>query len=103
MLFSKKISTFAPLKRRETRKEYGRMAEWSNAAVLKTVDLHGSGGSNPSSSAKAGAILRLFCFWKKMNSNPRTQKVNRNLFLICYANTLIPFAMARVLFRVRQP
>ena len=28
------------------------MAEWSNAAVLKTVDLHGSGGSNPSLSAE---------------------------------------------------
>ena len=28
------------------------MAEWSNAAVLKTVDLHGSGGSNPSLSAR---------------------------------------------------
>ena len=28
------------------------MAEWSNAAVLKTVDLRGSGGSNPSLSAK---------------------------------------------------
>ena len=28
------------------------MAEWSIAAVLKTVDLNGSGGSNPSSSAK---------------------------------------------------
>ena len=28
------------------------MAERSNAAVLKTVDLHGSGGSNPSLSAK---------------------------------------------------
>lgn len=28
------------------------MAEWSNAAVLKTVDLNGSGGSNPSLSAK---------------------------------------------------
>ena len=27
------------------------MAEWSIAAVLKTVDLHGSGGSNPSLSA----------------------------------------------------
>ena len=27
------------------------MAEWSNAAVLKTVDLQGSGGSNPSLSA----------------------------------------------------
>ena len=30
----------------------GEMAEWSNAAVLKTVDLHGSGGSNPSLSAE---------------------------------------------------
>ncbi len=29
----------------------GKMAERSNAAVLKTVDLHGSGGSNPSLSA----------------------------------------------------
>ena len=28
------------------------MAEWSNAAVLKTVEGHTSGGSNPSSSAK---------------------------------------------------
>ena len=51
MLVTKKITTFAPLKRRETRDEFGRMAEWSNAAVLKTVDLHGSGGSNPSLSA----------------------------------------------------
>ena len=31
------------------------MAEWSNAAVLKTVDLNGSGGSNPSLSAEKGA------------------------------------------------
>ena len=31
---------------------FGEMAEWSNAAVLKTVDLHGSGGSNPSLSAE---------------------------------------------------
>ena len=30
----------------------GEMAEWSNAAVLKTVVLHGTGGSNPSFSAK---------------------------------------------------
>ena len=28
------------------------MAEWSNAAVLKTVDLKGFGGSNPSLSAE---------------------------------------------------
>ena len=31
---------------------FGEMAEWSIAAVLKTVDLRGSGGSNPSLSAK---------------------------------------------------
>ena len=30
----------------------GGMAEWSIAAVLKTVELRGSGGSNPSPSAK---------------------------------------------------
>ena len=30
------------------------MAEWSIAAVLKTVELRGSGGSNPSLSAKKG-------------------------------------------------
>ena len=33
-------------------KHIGELAEWSNAAVLKTVDLNGSGGSNPSLSAK---------------------------------------------------
>tara|TARA_B100001778_G_scaffold179591_1_gene147690 strand:+ start:189 stop:329 length:141 start_codon:yes stop_codon:yes gene_type:complete len=31
---------------------YGELAEWSNAAVLKTVEPKGSGGSNPSLSAK---------------------------------------------------
>ena len=30
----------------------GEVAEWSIAAVLKTVELRGSGGSNPSLSAK---------------------------------------------------
>ena len=40
----------------ETKKEVifaaiGEMAEWSNAAVLKTVEGHTSGGSNPSFSA----------------------------------------------------
>ncbi len=39
---------------------HGKMAEWSNAAVLKTVDLHGSGGSNPSLSAKT---LQQDCFF----------------------------------------
>ena len=35
----------------ESKFGFGEMAEWSNAAVLKTVDLNGSGGSNPSLSA----------------------------------------------------
>ena len=33
----------------------GEMAEWSIAAVLKTVEGHTSGGSNPSLSAKQAA------------------------------------------------
>jgi putative endonuclease len=40
---NQKISNFAP----------GEMAEWSIAAVLKTVEPRGSGGSNPSFSAFA--------------------------------------------------
>ena len=35
------------------------MAEWSNAAVLKTVDVQASGGSNPSSSAIIGLVVKL--------------------------------------------
>ena len=38
----------------EFKRHIGELAEWSNAAVLKTVDLHGSGGSNPSLSAEKG-------------------------------------------------
>ena len=34
------------------------MVEWSITAVLKTVELKGSGGSNPSLSAKAGSRSR---------------------------------------------
>ena len=33
---------------------FGEVAEWSIAAVLKTVELRGSGGSNPSLSAVKG-------------------------------------------------
>ncbi len=40
----------------------GELAEWSNAAVLKTVEGHTSGGSNPSFSAKALQLARLFYF-----------------------------------------
>ncbi len=40
----KKVSIFAAA--------LGEMAEWSNAVVLKTIEGHTSGGSNPSFSAK---------------------------------------------------
>ena len=43
---------FVPLQSLTKGNNIGEMAEWSNAAVLKTVDLNGSGGSNPSLSAK---------------------------------------------------
>ena len=59
----------------------GGMAEWSNAAVLKTVEGHTSGGSNPSSSAdnkkapKFGAFLlhRI----KSINLSPPLLKPSR--------------------------
>ena len=44
----------------------GELAEWSIAAVLKTVEPRGSGGSNPSLSAKEykklAFRLAFFCF-----------------------------------------
>ena len=49
------------------------MAEWSIAAVLKTVELRGSGGSNPSLSAKK-------------YSDDRCMKCNGFLFLTGTAN-----------------
>lgn len=42
------ITNFAP----------GELAEWSNAAVLKTVVPRGTGGSNPSLSAGRERVLR---------------------------------------------
>ena len=54
-LADSKISrTFASLlKGSPPEKSFGEMAEWSIAAVLKTVVLRGTGGSNPSLSAES--------------------------------------------------
>ena len=70
------------------------MAEWSNAAVLKTVDLHGSGGSNPSSSARIGSFLRSDFFLHIVYTPGPARPTD--LFLVYSVNTLSPFAMARV-------
>ena len=40
------------------------MAEWSNAAVLKTVEGHTSGGSNPSFSAKENQVILHLVFFE---------------------------------------
>ena len=53
------------------RLQHGEMAEWSIAAVLKTVEGNTSGGSNPSLSAK----------------NPFNQEV-RNFYARKYARKL---------------
>ncbi len=57
--FSRHKSAYNPM---ETTKLHtqGEMAEWSIAAVLKTVEGHTSGGSNPSLSAKKAAFGLLF-------------------------------------------
>ena len=56
----------------------GEMAEWSIAAVLKTVELRGSGGSNPSLSAENESsnkkvldyqLVKDFFFYTKYSSN----------------------------------
>ena len=47
----KRSSIFATQSGNKPGSTLGEMAEWSNAAVLKTVVLQGTGGSNPSLSA----------------------------------------------------
>ena len=73
----------------------GGMAEWSNAAVLKTVEGHTSGGSNPSSSAKKSfTICEAFLFPKNKPSLLEIYFGNKNWLLkgafLCIG---IPFGM----------
>ena len=59
-----RLSPYPPLRMGFRRGEidHGEMAEWSIAAVLKTVELRGSGGSNPSLSAIKGVNQRVMRF-----------------------------------------
>ena len=59
-----RLSPYPPLRMGFKRGEinHGEMAEWSIAAVLKTVELRGSGGSNPSLSAIKGVNQRVMRF-----------------------------------------
>ena len=59
----------------EIKFDIGEMAEWSNAAVLKTVDLNGSGGSNPSLSANKLKLSALrWAFFVQGRREPRSCK-----------------------------
>ena len=46
----------------------GGMAEWSKAAVLKTVEPQGSGGSNPSPSANVFPLRGEVTEWLKVHA-----------------------------------
>ena len=79
---SKIILTFAPqlrTKRLQNMLETtGEMAEWSIAAVLKTVELRGSGGSNPSLSAIKGVnqvVTRFTPFFTPKNIRLTVRKL----------------------------
>ena len=61
---STKVTTFALVKTKYVL-DIGEMAEWSIAAVLKTVEGHTSGGSNPSLSAKPADYFSGFYFYNK--------------------------------------
>ena len=57
MAVSRKVLTFAALlDKKPLEREFGEMVEWSITPVLKTGVLRGTGGSNPSLSAK-GEIM----------------------------------------------
>lgn len=76
------------------------MAEWSIAAVLKTVDCNRSGGSNPSFSAKIKNLVnhrftRFFCFattlrnHKDGNQCVATLKIGQNQIYTLLKHTII--------------
>ncbi len=63
LVVQKKVPTFASLsERKPIFKIVGEMSEWSNVPVLKTGVPQGTGGSNPSLSAKLADFQRVFFF-----------------------------------------
>ena len=79
----------------------GEVAEWSIAAVLKTVELRGSGGSNPSLSAANNLQgvefqpCRFFCAQKKCTKNAPTPflRTSTGVFQIAH----IPYILSHFL------
>ena len=72
---SEKSRTFASLsKNKAFLKKFGKVVEWSITAVLKTAVLRGTGGSNPSLSARRVKgpakknLCRTFLFYSVVDS-----------------------------------
>ena len=66
-------SDYFSLRAPQSQTPYGEMAEWSNAPVLKTGVLRGTGGSNPSLSATESCRskdLQDFFFFALLSSPP---------------------------------
>ena len=64
------------------------MVEWSITAVLKTVELKGSGGSNPSLSAKRMLTHSLFSFWAPPKTASREGLTRQELALVSGKHSL---------------
>ena len=64
------------------------MVEWSITAVLKTVELKGSGGSNPSLSAKRMLTHSLFSFWATPKTASREGLKRQELALVSGKHSL---------------
>ena len=65
---------------RETQKTFGEVAEWSIAPVLKTGVLRGTGGSNPSLSARNKEQRKLFLilFYRDTGNSFTSIQVKQN-------------------------
>ena len=61
-------------KKHFSQRSFGEMAEWSIAAVLKTVVLRGTGGSNPSLSAKRCKSDDLHLFFYSSRKDIKSSK-----------------------------
>ena len=66
----------------------GEVVEWSITAVLKTVELKGSGGSNPSLSAKRMLTHSLFSFWATPKTASREGLKRQELALVSGKHSL---------------
>src|SRR5690606_18508483 len=87
LAITNRIRTFAPA---QPGPSTGEVAEWSNAAVLKTVEGHTSGGSNPSLSARSNPAphqrgIFIFSAWpsvslrrsvKNQNGSERSERLD---------------------------